>query len=444
LACDPDIRRLLIIAPPESAKTTWMSVILPLWWIGNNPLSTNAIISITAHQAFDRLRSVKETIQASPTYGQIFPSIKPNNSRGWKQNQINVWDEQVGSLAAWSDRLARDGHPQDATMFAAGITSNTIIGKRFSGLTIVDDPQDYANTRSESGRRNVIRWFKQNLLSRITTTGKVVVIMTRWHREDLAGALMDTPGWVTTELPAISANGESYWPSQWPMERLKDTRRELGSAIFRAMYQGDPTGLAGQVFQANWFNRIDGNLPHFRQVVMFWDLAISTKETSDYTVGLTCGITENNELYILNVRRGHWTFHEQIQRVTAACSECRALYGRLDAVGVEAVQYQLAAVQELIRTTREPILPVRPDKDKVARAQGVAVRAEAGAVFVDHHAAWFGDFIDELVDFPNGAHDDQVDGLSGCWALLTRHRPVRANRNPFYGKREKKSWPKAR
>jgi predicted phage terminase large subunit-like protein len=424
--------RLLVVAPPESAKSTWLGVILMAWQIGRNPLSTNFFGSVTAAQARDRLAVVAQTIRHNPRFRAVFPNVQPDPVRGWRADTINVWDSGGGDYAAWLDRLSREGEPKDATLYAAGVSGQGVIGRRFSGLIVLDDPQDFENARTAAGRERVLRWFRQTLLTRATADARIVVVMTRWARDDLAGELAHTPGWHAITVPAIGPEGQSYWPDHWPLERLKARRREIGAALFRATYQADPAGLSGAVFRAEWFRRWD-SVPDFKQVVTFWDLAIGQRETSDYTAGVTAGLTADNDLYILRVRRGHWTFHEQMKRVKRAAEEDRAHYGRLDAVGVEAVQYQIAAAQELLRTTTLPVLPVRPDRDKVARAQGVAARAEAGKVLADRGAAWWPDYVDELIDFPNGAHDDQVDATSGAWALLTRGRPVRMGQNPFYG-----------
>jgi predicted phage terminase large subunit-like protein len=146
-------------------------------------------------------------------------------------------------------------------------------------------------------------------------------------------------------------------------------------------------------------------------VLQFWDLAISEKTTADFTVGVTIGVDEDNNVFLLEVRRGHWDFARTLHEI----GSMGKAWPNLTQVGIENVAYQAAAVQEAARRTMLPILPVTPDRDKVTRARLLEARANVGKVYRPAVAAWWADFATEASYFPDpGMHDDQIDALSSA------------------------------
>src|SRR5690348_16895460 len=175
-----------------------------------------------------------------------------------------------------------------------------------------------------------------------------------------------TPLWEILHLAAIEG-GESIWPEVFPLAVLERKRREMGSALFECMYMGRPESLRGDIFDPRWFGNFrlkavfrEGQPPEeavvytdtagtprevaVRDLVIyqFWDLAISSRQTADYTCCVTVGVVpETMDLLVLDVARGHWTFDVTQKKIV----ELGHLWAPLG-VGIESVAYQAAAVQQ--------------------------------------------------------------------------------------------------
>lgn len=249
--------------------------------------------------------------------------------------------------------------------------------------------------------------------------------------------------WDILHLAAIE-HGDSIWPEQFPLSKLEDMRRTMGSALFECMYMGRPESLTGDIFKPGWFkscqwgmklnplgeptpclvyveNGEKVEIPRDRLLVyQFYDLAISAKETADYTCCVTLALDpETMNLFVLDVSKGHWSFAQTQSKI----AELGQLWSP-NAVGIESVAYQAAAVQMAVNSTLLPIIEVKVDRDKVSRSRLPAARAEAGKVYI-LAMPWRGAFLDELSAFPTGAHDDAVDALSGACALAAQYVPSR-------------------
>lgn len=239
--------------------------------------------------------------------------------------------------------------------------------------------------------------------------------------------------WKILYLPAIDEQGEALWPEYFSLEKLLQIKRQMGGPLFAAMYLGRPEALSGEVFKREWFKpckllsgqdglyvQVDGDLLAFEELLIFqaWDLAISQKETADYTVCATLALhPPTMRLMLFDINRARRTF-DQTQRSIAQTGEFWKPY----VVGIEKIAYQAAAVQEAVRNTLLPIRELKADHDKVTRARLPAALAEAGKLYVAQ-ANWNEVFFDELLEFPNGRHDDQVDALSMATALAQNYVP---------------------
>jgi predicted phage terminase large subunit-like protein len=417
LAVDPAISRALIVAPRDSAKTTWLANIVLAWRIGIDPLSTNFIGSVSDTQAHERLKALKLLIEANDQWREVFPHIAPDYRRGWSGDGLHVWDTRY-RYSDWMQRVARYGNVNTPTLTAGGVGSSMVIGKRLSGLALFDDLHDEKNSLTPLQRDRVWSWLMQTTIPALTKTAKAIVIGTPWNRDDTLGRLKVNPEWVYCETPAIQ-NGESYWPSYWPLERLLQRKREIGSAYFRAQYLLDPAGLTGEVFETGWFRFLPDRVPDLALVIVGADLAISESEQADYTAIVTCGLDPEMNLYLLDMVWGHWSMNTILQELRGAAARAQTAYGRLDVVAIEQVQFQAAVVQEMLRTTTLPAQGIVPDKDKVTRARPWAIRAEQGKVYANRTALWWPILADQLVDFPHGVKD-LIDAISTVWQAVAQ------------------------
>jgi predicted phage terminase large subunit-like protein len=251
----------------------------------------------------------------------------------------------------------------------------------------------------------------------------IILIQTRWHEDDLAGRLLrlaETDAaadqWEVLHLPALDEAGKALWPERFPVPELERIRASIGSWEFESLYQGRPRPLEGAIFRREWF-RIVERPPEGLRWVRFWDLAVSIKETADYTAGARVALGEDGVLYIADVVRGRWEWPQARRVITQT-----ALADGSGEMGLEKVAFQLAAVQELRLVqalVNFSIREVEPDKDKLTRALPWAARGEAGKVALVV-GPWIGAFLAEVCDFPFGEHDDQVDAVSGAVQMLSR------------------------
>ena len=206
----------------------------------------------------------------------------------------------------------------------------------------------------------------------------------------------------TRDNPFLPAGFEGAVRSQYTAEYA---RQELG---------GEFVDLEGALFKREWFRVVD-RAPDGLQWVRFWDLAASVKTTADYTVGARCALADDGTLYIGHMVRGRWEWPEARKVIVqTALTETNRM------TGVEVVAFQLSAIQEL---RRDPLLAavalqaVPVDKDKLSRALPWAARAEAGKVALVK-GSWIAAFLDEVVSFPLGEHDDHVDAVSGAVQMI--------------------------
>lgn len=200
-----------------------------------------------------------------------------------------------------------------------------------------------------------------------------------------------------------------------PPDEIEAARSELPDLVFRQEYLAEFVDLAGGVVDAQWI-RIGGPPPGLT-LVMGVDLAISVKDDADFTAIAVLGRDpQTGVVYVVDVRRRRATFHGALEFIREMAAEHRP-----SVIAVEQVQYQAAAVQELTRTTTLPVRGVRPDKDKLMRFAGMLSRYEQG--LVRHAATLPADFRDELLSFPVGAHDDQVDALAYAFSVLPTDGP---------------------
>lgn len=239
--------------------------------------------------------------------------------------------------------------------------------------------------------------------------------------------------WDVLYLPAIDDKGEALWPERFSLAKLLQIKRQMGSALFSAMYLGRPEVLSGLVFRREWFKlcrlrpgtdgfyiELDGELLALEEflVIQAWDLAISEKEGADFTVCVTLGIhAASRRIVVLDVSRARRTF-DKTQRDIAELGTVWNPY----VVAIEKVAYQAAAVQEAVRRTFLPIREAKVDRDKVTRARLPAALAESGKIYVVQ-ANWNKTFFDELTDFPSGRFDDQVDALSLACSMAAIYTP---------------------
>lgn len=234
--------------------------------------------------------------------------------------------------------------------------------------------------------------------------GRAIIISTPagegdwFHRAFQQGGKRD--GWASWQMP-------SWTNPHLKPEEIEAARADLPSIIFRQEYGAEFVTAAGTRVKREWLRqgRPTDDDRRASRILMGVDLAISTKDGADYTAAVVVARHPDGRTWVLDAARTRASFHDVLAFIRAMAAKHQP-----QAINVEQVQYQAAVVSELLRTTDLPVKGLRPDKDKLTRFQPLEARLEQGLVLLDPGLP--DDFTKELLAFPLGEHDDQVDALA--------------------------------
>ena len=397
----------MVIMPPRHGKSELVSLRFPCWYLGKHPLDYIVESGYAESISLTHSRRARD-IFVSPKMSRLFPDIRFRPERAGQETII----PERQAAHEW-------GTVQGGSYYAVGIGGG-LTGKGFN-LGIIDDPvKDAEEAESIIYREKVWHWYITVFLPRQAPSAAIILVMTRWHEDDLAGRLLklakndpNADQWDVLHLPAIK-DGKALWPERYPidvLERIKagqaDNPEEpgQGSRAFESLYQGNPTVAEGQIIKREWWKFFQER-PTFTRTLHSWDTAFKDKQQNDFSVCTVWGESHNG-YYLLDVWRAKVEFPE-LKRAAIALYE----RDKPDLVLVEDKASGQSLVQELQRHTKIPILPVKVDSNKVARANSVTPLIESGKVLLPGSAPWLFDYIEELSAFPNAAHDDQVDSTT--------------------------------
>jgi predicted phage terminase large subunit-like protein len=412
------IRRLIIELPPRHGKSKTASQHFPAWYLEKHPDDRVVLCSYTESLAAFFSGKVRGLVDNFPEFG-----LRLSQSSSAK----NQWDIE--------------GH--EGGMIAAGI-GGPITGWG-GNLIIVDDPiKNNAEANSPTFRENIWNWYTDTLYTRLEPDSRLVIIMTRWHEDDLVGRVLtqekdeNDEEWTVLRLPAICEDeddllgrkiGEALWSERYPIKKLLSLKTKLRNS-FNALYQQRPGDKAGTFFNSvklkyavdmgnAWQTEKGVFLKSECFTVQMVDLAVSLKANADYFVIGTAQLLPNHDLILVDVFRDHISAPEQLRILQSKFWE----YGA-GIIGIESVAYQLAMVQ-LAVAKGLPAVAVHCPTDKQLRAVTIAARMESGSVYFVRGAAWIPVVKGELVGFPFAANDDTVDVLSmlGIWAASKEAEP---------------------
>lgn len=390
-----DRRGLMISMPPRHMKSTIGAECLPAWWLSRHPQGEVIIASYNQTQARKMSRACRQRFDGD-MHRMIF---------GTTEFSIDAADEfQI------SGKL--NGRP---SLIAAGVGS----GLTGSGgdLIIIDDPvKDMEEADSETMRDKVYEWYTSVASTRLSPGGHIILIMTRWHHDDLAGRILndDADSWQVLNLPAIDTEGRALWPERFPVPDLESKRAAMGSRVFEALYQGRPTPLEGGMFKRDWI-RYDTPLPANAVRCRYWDKA-ATHGDGDWTVGCLMSVLDGRYCIEDIVRLQGSPYEVQNTIRATAERDGKEVIIRMEqepgSSGVDVIDHYSRQVLQGF--------DFRPDKvtgNKELRAGPMAAAMECGNLWF-LRAPWNRELESELLEFPLGEHDDQVDACSGAFRTL--------------------------
>lgn len=398
-----EIKRLIITLPPRSLKSISASVAFPAWLLGHDP-SFKIICASYSQELANKHSLDTRSILESQWYRKTFPRTQLHTDK-------NAQHEFMTTLRGM--RLATS-------------VTGTLTG-RGGNLIIIDDPHKADEVLSDAKRQSTISWYRNTLVSRLNNKEKdaIILIQQRLHEEDLAGYLLESGDWTHLNLPAIAEDDEivplginkSYFrkagdPLHQVLENketLERLQRELGSYTFAAQYQQRPVPVGGGMVKWDWFKTYEkppganvGDL-----IVQSWDTANKAEEIHDWSV-CTTWLIQENRYYLLNVYRVRLEFPDLKRKIL---SEARRYQAKTVLIEDKAAGTQL--IQDLRRDKTElNIIPIIPTADKQTRMLSMTPPIESGKIYIAQEASWLADFRSEILHFPLGKHDDQVDSLS--------------------------------
>lgn len=402
-----EINRLMITMPPRHGKSMLASEFFPAWYIGRNPDHYVVMATYAQELADDFGRKVKNQIEES-TFSSIFPGVSlADDSKSAKRFHID------GNLGGYEHSIAQKG-----AYYAVGV-GGPLTG-RGAHLLLIDDPvKNREDADSEVMRRKTKDWYTSTAYTRLMPNGKVVVIQTRWHEDDLSGWLQEEhahEGWVVLDLPAINDQGQALWPDQYPVDALERIKRALPARDWSALYQQKPQPDEGTFFQRAWFKTWD-KLPECKYYGTS-DYAV-TDGGGDYTVHRIWGIDHNGEIYRVDGWRGQTTSDVWIEQKLNLIAKYKPLawFG-------EGGVIQKAIEPMLKRRMRERSVFCRLEwmssvHDKPTRARSFQAMAASGRVHFEKEAD-----LAEFLVFPAGKNDDDVDTASLIGRAIDQAHPA--------------------
>lgn len=403
------IQRLIITMPPRHGKSELASRRFPAWFLGKDPYRHMIFATYNDEFAQDFGRNVRDTMK-SDIYKQVFPRCKLKSG---SQASDRIQTEE-GGIAVFVGR------------------GGSLTG-RGADLLVIDDPiKDREEADSKTLRDKLWGWFTDVAMTRLMTAGaRVVIIMTRWHEDDLVGRLIDpknsyyvpeeAANWKILSLPAIAVEddpmgrkpGEPLWPERFDLDFLNQAKR-INPKGFSALYQGSPSPDDGDYFKREWLKfYVPSELPRNLRIYVASDHAVSTDQERDATCILPVGVDEEDNIWVLP---DVWWRRADTETVVEGMIDI--MRRRAPLMWWAESGHITKSIGPFLRKRMSErqvycaIDEVVPTKDKQTRAQSIRARMSMGKVYFPRFASWWSDAQDELMKFPSSSHDDFVDALA--------------------------------
>ncbi|ANW00677.1 phage terminase large subunit [Bradyrhizobium icense] len=399
--------RLAIFMPPGAAKSTYGSILYAPWHFAQHPDHCVIAASHTAELAEKWGRRVRNLVAEHSLILGVGLATDSQAAGRWETNRGGEY-------------------------FAAGV-GGAIAGRR-ADLVVIDDPvRSREDADSELVRDKTWDWYKSDLYTRLKPGGRIVLIQTRWHEDDLAGRLLADMAaggdrWEVISLPALAEHGDPLgrtvgqplWPEWEDEENLARKRRAVGPRDWSALYQQRPAPEEGDYFKAEWLRPYEkAPDPKTLRVYGGSDYAV-TADGGDFTCHVVVGLDPEGRMYLLDLWRKQAASDVWVEAFCDLVNQWKPM-GWAEEQG----QIKSGVGPFLDRRQRERRAYVAREQfptrgDKAVRAQSIRGRMALEGLYVPVNATWYPDLRSELLSFPAGKHDDQVDALGLVGQLLDR------------------------
>lgn len=397
--------RVAVSIPPRHGKSHLISTLFPAWFLGKYPDKKVLMASHTGDLAVDFGRKVRNIVN-SQAYKEIFPGV---------------------TLAQDSKSAGRWSTNEGGEYFSCGVGAS--IAGRGADLLLVDDPhseQDLLNGNFDALEKTY-QWFTTGARTRLMSGGRVAIVHTRWHQDDLIGHLVkdggtneDADQYEVFEFPAIldtDVGPKALWPEKFDLDALKRTKASMPAYQWNAQYMQTPTAEEAAIIKREWWQKwTKEDPPRCEYVIMTLDAAAEAHNRADFTALATWGVFSDDRLtggashlILLNVINVRLEFPELKDLALKEYKDWEP-----DALIVEKKSAGTQLYQEL-RRMGIPVQEFTPSKstgDKIARVNAVADILRSGMVWYPEGRRWAEELIEQCVAFPYGSHDDMVDVTS--------------------------------
>ena len=396
-----EIDRLMLLVPPRHGKSELASRRFPAWYLGRHPDRQFISASASATLAEDFGRDVRNLI-SSQEYAQVFPNT--------------VLAEDAQARGRWSTQAG-------GSYFAVGVGGH-VMG-RGGNVVLIDDPfGSMSDARSDLVRKETHEWYGGSIYNRLEKPGAIVIIAHRMHTDDLSGRLLAQQAaggdrWTVVELQAVSPSGEALWAEKFDAPALARIKANVSPQDWSALYQQQPTAEEGSFFKDAWLRPYVGDTPKHLSVYGGSDFAV-TSDSGDYTCHIVLGLDHLGRMYLLDLWRRQADPREWTESYCDLVLKWRPAFWAL-----ERGQITSGAGPYLDRRSIERKAWIQRElfstrHDKATRASSIRGRMAQIGLYVPIDAVWLSDLRAELLSFPHGRHDDQVDALGLVGQLLDK------------------------
>lgn len=404
-----EIKRLLIEAPPRHSKSELASRRFPAWYIGKHPDRQIITASYNDLLGTDIGRDVRNIVR-DPSFARIFSGV---------------------NLAEDSAAAGRWHTNQGGSYLATGV-GGTMTGYG-AHLAIIDDPiKNREEADSERHRDNVWHWYTSTLYTRLMPGGAIVLMMTRWHEDDLAARVQKSEQWDVLHLPAIANEGQdeqALWPEWFGLDKLHEIRKVLPPRDWAALYQQEPRADQGTYIQRAWFDERYTEAPKHLNTYIVSDFAITEAKEGkdpDYTEHGVFGLAPDDKLYVLDWWSGQTTTDIWVDELLRLIAKWKPVcwFGEGGVVGktVQPMMDRMMLEQRIYCRTER----LSPIADKASRGRAFQGRAHARRVVFPASCIWAERVINQCVAFPGGSHDDAFDVMAWMGLAIDQAHPALA------------------
>jgi predicted phage terminase large subunit-like protein len=397
--------RFIITLPPRHGKSNLISEWVPTWYLDSFP---------------DR--------------GVILTSYAAKFAQKWGRKVRNHLEglEHARAVVRQDSRAGdRFSLVQGGQMITAGV-GGPITGEG-GNLGVIDDPvKNWQEAQSELKRESIYDWYLSTFRTRFEASCTIIVLMTRWHGDDLAGRLIaeSEEDWEVINLPAIAEEddllgrqpGEALCPERYDLDSLETLKKAVGTRAWVSLFQQRPSAAEGEVWKRSYWQRWEKLPDSFDEKIQSWDLTFKDKKQAknaepDYVVGQVWG-RKGRDLYLIDQVRGQWGFTKTVAEIIALTLKHPDARRKLIEDKANG-----PAVQDAIKNMTSGIRMVEPQGGKLARVTAAEPVLESKLVWVPKDEVkypWARDVIEEAAAFPKGKHDDQVDAASQAILFLDK------------------------